>query len=206
MTAFIHDGKASWYSRWLVLIALLVLFGLPAVSWFYLKEGVRFRQRIHNELIPKDTLTAQARLIMGADTLTWADLAGDVIVLWQEPGKDLDAKQAHTAWARADTLWNVFGAIPRVRMLVWADAVPERQQPLPSAGWQRAWPADEAMTSLWPDSVRGLRALVADTALVVRHYYDLSQRRAWAKLAEHLAVLIPQPPKPDIVLKREKEK
>jgi len=206
MDPFIPDGKTTWRSRLLVLIALLVLFGLPAISWFYLKEGVDFRVRIAQELEPKDTLPARSMLRMGGDTLSLGALEGNVVFIWTVP-PEIDPEQARSAIQRADTLMRGVGKEERFRMLtlVHGDASALDMPSGKYRNWLVATMPHQA--DLWPDTLRvPLKGLVADTALVVRHYYDLSDRQGWSKLVEHLALLIPQQPKPDIILKREKEK
>ncbi len=205
MDPFIPDGKTTWRSRLLVLIALLVLFGLPAISWFYLREGVDFRRRMAQELTPKDTLPPNLKLATSGDTLVLAALEGNAVFIWTLEGAPDD--EADRAIRRADTLMQGFGKEERFRMVT---LVPQtRPQPNLPSGKYRHWlvattPRENA---LWPDTLDApVKGLVADTSLVVRHYYDLSDRAGWSKLVEHLAVLIPQQPKPDIILKREKEK
>ncbi len=205
MDPFIPDGKTTWRSRLLVLIALLVLFGLPAISWFYLREGVDFRLRMAQELTPKDSLPVELRLATSADTLTLAALEGNAVFIWSLEGvPDGEAKKAIQ---RADTLMQGFGKEERFRMLtLMPQTRPQRDLP---SGKYRNWIVVTAHRGdgLWPDTFHAaIKGLVADTSLVVRHYYDLSDRAEWGKLVEHLAVVIPQKPKPDIILKREKEK
>lgn len=205
MDPFIPDGKTTWRSRLLVLIALLVLFGLPAISWFYLKEGVDFRLRIAQELTPKDTLPAELKLITSGDTLALAALEDNVVLIWTLVG--VADSLANRAIMRADTLMQGFGKEERFRMVTLGPP-PGLKGDLPS-GKYRNWlvATSPQGKALWPDTLDAtIQGLVADTSLVVRHYYDLSDRKGWSKLVEHLAVLIPQKPKPDIILKREKEK
>ncbi len=208
MDPFIPQGKPTWHSRLLVLIVLLVLFGLPAVSWLYLREGVNFRMRMAHQLEPKDTLDPTLRLSLGQDTIALSELRHRVVVLWEMPSA-LDAAAKALLLRRADTLLHEAGRHEHFRMVLLHPSTTDPEV-LDAAAHFDNWLVGDPqfdVAMLWPDTFSArVRGLVADTALVVRHYYDLKDREGWSRLVTHLAVLLPQQPKPDIVLKREKEK
>lgn len=191
----------------MVAVVLLVLFGLPAVSWLYLKEGMRFRVHLARQLDPKDTLDPALTLQVGQDTLVLHQLRGRVVVLWDMPST-LDAADKTLLFRRADTLLREAG---RDEHFLLAVLDPQPDAKLLSAAarhdnWLVGNPQFDAAV-LWPDTFSAVvRGLVTDSALVVRYYYDLVDRNAWGRLVAHLAVLLPRQAKPDIVLKREKEK
>lgn len=207
----------------LVQIAGLLLFlvVLPAGSWFYLQSGFNHRKEALAELkelgkVDGIDLTDQYGL-----RFTTADMQQRVVVAGFLPA---DAA-SQDKWAqRLSTLHEQFDDRDDICFLLLADSA---SMPDPAAFLERNALADSLQWKLLRTGSEGLNALasnafylpageggqpnfqflaLADTAKMVRRHYDILDNQQMGRLVEHITIVMPKLPEPDIVLKREKEK
>ncbi len=207
----------------LVQIAGLLLFLviLPAGSWYYLQSGFNHRKEALAELkelgkVSGIDLTDQYGL-----RFTTADMQQRVVVAGFLPA---DAA-SQDKWAqRLSTLHEQFDDRDDICFLILADSV---SLPDPAAFLERNALTDSLQCKLLTTGSDDLITLasntfhlpvdeagqpdlqlltLADTAQMVRRHYDIFDNAQMGRLVEHITIVMPRLPEPDIVLKRDKEK
>ena len=196
---------------------LLMLVVLPAGSWFYLRGGYEHRKAALQELqelgsVGDFSLVDQNGLIFATQ-----DLKKRVTVAGFLPA----GTEKHAAWMDGLVrLHEQFDDRDDVCFLIFADTalVPDPQafaqsyDLADSLQWivvsgNGAYLHDLATSSFHlPEEAVGQQLALIDTSGTVRSHYDAYENRELGRLVEHITIVLPRLPDPDIVFKREKEK
>lgn len=200
-----------------VVVVLMLLVGMPAISYMYLKEGYEYR---------KEAIMTQGDFGEIPNIYEYAAVRGSLpdslrgamtLVGWLDPTKPVTAKRYGTMM---DSLYQQFAESPNLYFttLVRSDD--------PSATAK-----DFATTYHLPDNpmisflavdgeafrksgmdfrlpgLPGDAPIVAlvDSSLTIVKHYDLASRNETIGLVQLISLIIPLPEKADIVVKRERE-
>lgn len=194
------------------LVALvLMLVALPAVSWIYLSNGYNYQKKVMAELKNLGKMGDLPSLTLSGDTLARASWKGKIVVagpldLLAAPAKSpllSHLQELHQQFDdRKDVLFVLYPTTQDTAA-VWAYArtngLWEKNQTIflgdVAAGKSRHhWSGDSAEFTL------------TDSKGQVRKAYDLRQGAQYARLVEHIALLLPIERKERPVLQREAEK
>ena len=198
-------------------VVLFLLFGLPAVSYYYLKTGYDYRKEailtqgdfgkipnLYNLEAVRGELPANQR-----GTMT--------VVGWLDPTKPATVKQYGLMM---DSVYNQFENSPNLYFSTivkgdnpgaTAGAFAEKYN-LPEAAMLSFLGADDgAFAQSAKDfqlpATPGETPIVAlvDSSLTIVKHYDLSSRDETIGLVQLISLIIPLQSRPDIILKRDKE-
>ena len=202
-------------------LILVILFGFPALSYFYLTKGTEYRRQAFVEMGQHGTMPDLGRLAPVYGALP-AELRGQLhVVGWI----DQEHEQARSAYGETlERLHQQFNESDRIHFsTIAAPAVDSAaiayfvsRFKLTDSEQISILRADEpAFAGLGRDfalpldggTLPGARALVAlvDTSLTIRGYYDLAEEEQARRLVKHIAIILPLPKERDIVFEREKE-
>lgn len=196
---------------------LLMLVGMPAVSYFYLKQGYDFR---------KDAILTQGDFGEMPNLYDLPAVRGELpdkqrgsmtVVGWLDPTKPVAAKRYGIIM---DSLFQQFANSPNLYFttLVTADdaaaaaAAFANTYSLPDndmVSFLAVGPAEfrqlgtDFQLPVTPGEVP-IVALVDSSLTIVKHY-DLTKRDETIGLVQLISLIIPLPERPDLVLKRERE-
>lgn len=198
-------------------VLLLMLVGLPAISYFYLKQGYEYRKEAiltqddFGKMPDLEGLTAVRGTL--PDTLKGAM----TVVGWLDPTKPVAATQYGTIM---DSVYQQFENSPNLYFttIVKADD-PEaavntfaEAHNLPDVSMISFLKADantfeQSAKDFKLPAIPGEEPLVAlvDSSLTIVKHYDLRQRDEAIGLVQLISLIIPLPERADIVVKREKE-
>lgn len=197
---------------------------LPLGSYYYLSTGVDYRKSNLEELGDYGQLPAFNWRTQSGDLLTNEDLHGKLVVLHFTKVEDIAAQAIKLKQiARLYDQFQSSGKVVFLSSVVDADSSHRAMIQEYAAKYgmdeQKHWYVlhDEAGNlSTWQgqfpqpsDKNMGFDSYAAliDTNQVVRNFYALQEEKQVAKLAAHIALIIPQEKsREDIVFKREKEK
>jgi hypothetical protein len=200
---------------------LFFLIILPAGSWYYLQSGFNHRKEALAELKELGKVNGIDLTDQFGMRFTTADMRKCVTIAGFLPA---DAA-SQDKWAqRLSTLHEQFDDRDDICFLLLADSA---NMPDPAAFLERNALADSLQLILLLTGSEGLAALasnsfylpageagqpnfqylaLADTAQMVRRHYDLLDNQQMGRLVEHITIVMPKLPEPDIVLKRERER
>lgn len=192
------------------LLLLLLLVGLPLGSWYYLREGYNYRKTIMDQLQNLGSLPAVELPDHRDSLIRFAGFKGKALVV-------ADVKTGDDAALEA--LRNIGDQFAESRAVSIAVLAPDSSAAAMQAPFQSAAELQpglfhvlkngsaqaEQLRKNLPFSGRSNVAL-ADTSLVVRQVYDLSNAQDIRRLVEHLVIVIPSKRTPKPVLKRPTEK
>lgn len=200
---------------------LLFLVILPAGSWFYLQSGFNHRKGALAELKEMGKVEGIDLMDQYGTRFTTADMQRRVVVAGFLPA---DAA-SQDKWAqRLSTLHEQFDDRDDICFLLLADsanlsdpaAFLERNALSDSLQWKLLLTGPEELAALASNSFylpageagqpNFQYLALADTARMVRRHYDILDNQQMGRLVEHITIVMPRLPEPDIVLKREKEK
>lgn len=202
-------------------LVILILFGFPAVSYYYLIKGADYRRQALGELGKYGTMPDLRQMPPAYGELP-ADLNGRMYVVgW------IDDAHSEVRTAYGETLERLhlqFDGSDRLRFATIAasnldsaavayfisrfklddpdqvSVLRADEQGFASVGRAFALPLEG-------NALPGTRPLAAlvDTSLTIRGYYDLGDEAQTRRLVEHIAMILPLPKERDIVLERDKE-
>lgn len=200
---------------------LLFLVILPAGSWFYLQSGFNHRKGALAELKEMGKVEGIDLMDQYGTRFTTADMQRRVVVAGFLP----DDAASQDKWAqRLSTLHEQFDDRDDICFLLLADsanlpdpaAFLERNALTDSLQWKLLLTGPEELAALASNSFylpageagqpNFQYLALADTARMVRRHYDILDNQQMGRLVEHITIVMPRLPEPDIVLKREKEK
>ncbi|MBK6947593.1 MAG: hypothetical protein IPH16_05480 [Haliscomenobacter sp.] len=194
----------------------LLLVGLPALSWYYLDKGFKYRLETLDELGEFGSFPSGPYEQLGGDLLEEAALDGKVLVLHRF-ASPLNAASEQVA-LELGKIHQQFDERPDVRFLLFSDAA-DSAALLPLLEKNRL--TDPAQVDLLRPAFQGNQpfsfvrdaksssaswVVLADTSGVIRQYYDFTDGNRIRRLVEHIATLMPVVERAKPVLKREKEK
>lgn len=198
-------------------VLILMLVGLPAISYFYLKQGYEYRKEaiLTQEDFGKMPDIKQLPAIRGTlpDTMKGAM----TVVGWLDPTKPVAANQYGTIM---DSIYQQFENSPNLYFttIVKSDDPPATvrdfagKHHLPDVEMVSFLEADartfaQSAKDFKLPALPGEEPFVAlvDSSLTVVKHYDLRQRDEAIGLVQLISLIIPLPERADIVVKREKE-
>jgi hypothetical protein len=175
-----------------IILVVLVLIGFPAVSWIYLKSGLRWRVDAQQETARKEkpgnfTLQSEDGTIVSRDALegmyTLAAMPSNAV----ETGHLL-------------MLWSQFQVRNDFQILILRDA--NRPAITGDTTWLYASCASGCENLLELCFAEDNTAALLDNALYLRGRYRLDSKDDMRRLIEHLAVVLPIEKRERIELKR----
>jgi len=192
------------------LVLLLLLAGLPLGSWYYLNKGYNYRKTRMDQLQNLSSLPAVELPDHRDSLIRLDDFRGKALVL-----ADIEATDA----AALEALRNIgdqfaeSGAVSIAVLAPDADAT-AMQAPFQAATQERPGlfhvlknGSEQAAQLRKNMSLSGTaNVALADTSLMVRQVYDLSNAQDIRRLVDHLVIVIPSKRSPKPVLKRPTEK
>lgn len=200
-----------------VAAVLLMLVGMPAISYFYLKQGYEYR---------KEAIMTQGDFGKIPDLYGLTAVRGELpdslrgamtVVGWLDPKMPVTAKRYGTMM---DSLYQQFADSPNLyfttlvraddpaaaskdfaetydlpedAMMSFLDAGGEEFQKMGAAFELPVSPGENAIVAL------------VDSSLTIVKHYDLASRDETIGLVQLISLIIPLPAKADIVVKRERE-
>lgn len=201
----------------------LFIVGFPAVSWYYLNEGYKYRMSVIAELdqdlgqVPnfkmvnqKGEQISQANMPNNAVITNFVDIASidqsktymDMLYKIQDQFDKKDDILFYT-YAKASSLEKLQAYTNSLNIkeekqwhfLTATDSTVEQFiQAFPfPAGTQKRYAGNPIVA-------------IADTSSVIRYFYDMNNPKNASKLIEHIANLMPQAPPEEARMKRELEK
>lgn len=196
---------------------LLFLVGMPAVSYFYLKQGYDYRKEaiLTQGDFGKMPDLAALPAVRGAlpDTLRGAM----TVVGWYDPAQAAAARQygvmMDSVYQQFENSANLhFTTLVRAADAAEAAATFSRQHNLPEVPMVSFLEADSAAFARAARDFQlpvapGTRPVVAlvDSSLTIVKHYDLAKREETIGLVQLISLIIPLPEKADIIVKRAKE-
>ncbi len=192
-------------------IALLLLLAvLPIGSWYYLREGYRYRKALLDDLQQLGQLPDVAVPNAQDSLVRLHDFRGKVVLLGMLKPED------EASFKVLQRVGQQFEESGYVHILLMGEDASKAKQ------WQAqlaAVPNRASFTSLamntasaqilpdaLPESMQWGMAALADTSLTIRRVYRLDQPEDQKRLVEHLATVIPPKRSPKPVVKRTVEK
>lgn len=197
------------------LILLILLVGFPAASYFYMKDGFDYRKRAIEaqgdygkmpNLQPLNPLRGELPEALRGSMLVagWLDME--------------ETEAAYTYGHMLDSLYQQFKDSPNLYFTTITTATDSSV-----AAWasKHNLPQDPMLSVLQADSSRfaqtardfqlpgtpGQDPIVAmvDSSLTIRSYYNLENRNETIGLVQLISLIIPLPPKGDIIVAPKKE-
>lgn len=207
----------------LVQIAGLLLFLviLPAGSWFYLQSGFNHRKEALAELKELGKVGGIDLIDQYGMRFTTAAMQKRVVVAGFLPA---DAGSQEKWVQRLSVLHEQFDDRDDICFLILADSASmpdpmaflERNALTDSLQWKLLVTGNSALLALASNSFylpaddagkpNFQYLALADTAQMVRRHYDILDNQQMGRLVEHITIVMPKLPEPDIVLKRERER
>ena len=204
------------------LVLLLFLVVLPLGSWYYLRTGLDYRLEALEELQDYGRVSGISYATYQSDTLVEEDLLGRLVVagfvdledeeLASSLGRHLRRVQQQFE-DRPDVLFLVHvlneAGPGQVSVFEAEYGLKDEEQCIfiPFGSPEKAkeiyfLPEEAGGTA----SGRTPYLALIDTALTIRHYYDVRRAEEVRRLIEHIAILLPPEPEKDLVFRRETEK
>ena len=203
--------KARKKTNWLQIAGLfLFLVILPGGSWLYLRSGFQYRKASLAELVDRGSVGAFALPDAKGELFSSESLQGRVVVAGVLPAEAAPRK----FWIdRMKALHKQFDERNELLILLMADSasVADPQAFLLENGlvdeeqWSLLLGGDAVAPAAFHLPGPDMLALT-DTEGVVRRHYDIADNREMGRLIEHIAILLPRLPDPDIEFRRQKEK
>ncbi|MBK8490450.1 MAG: hypothetical protein IPL49_05960 [Saprospirales bacterium] len=193
---------------------LFLLVILPAGSWYYLQRGFLHRKEALAELTDHGTVRAFRLRDQYGNSFSSEWLHKRVTIAAFLPNDTAQQQQ----WAsRLHGLHQQFDDRNDVCFLLFADSSQMRDPMgfaiendlVDSLQWEILTCSRPELESFAFESfyVPDLQQIaLVDTGLVVRRYYDILDNQQMGRLIEHITIVMPRLPDPDIVFRRDKEK
>ena len=200
-----------------VVVVLMLLVGMPLISYLYLKQGYEYRKEAIMTQHDFGKMPFLGDLDEVRGTLPDSLRGSMVVVGWLDPSKPVTTKRYGQT---LDSLYQQFAESPNLYLttLVRSDDPAATVEDFTE---RYNLPEDPMLSFLAADgegfnrSGRAFRlpglpgesptvALVDSSLTIVKHY-DLNRRDETIGLVQLISLIIPLPEKPDVVVKREKE-
>ncbi len=196
-------------------VLLLLLVGFPAASYYYMKDGFDYRRRAIEAQGDYGKMPALASLHRLRGTLPPSTQGAMLVAGWLDLSQQ---EAAYTYGHMLDSLFQQFKDSPNLYFTTFSSA-----DSLALANWcqQHHLPDHPMLSILATDSSQfvatardfklpaqpGQTPLVAlvDSSLTIRSFYQLDQRAQTIGLVQLISLIIPLPPKGDILLAPKKE-
>lgn len=175
-----------------IILIILVLVGFPALSWYYLSSGLKWRVTAQDETVKKERLGQFTLLQKDSVGLSASDLEGlfYLMVTPTDSASMQHLEMIHSQFhVRSDF---------KILSLSWED----NTNPTGDSTWIKA------ICTSGCESLRGTlfgkdyTAAIVDDSLYIRGRYHLASVVEMRKLVEHLAVVLPIDKRERIELKR----
>lgn len=184
----------------------LILVGLPAVSWFYLRSGLNWRKAAVAELADYGKI-AKAPIIWPDGT--WEDQLKGKVTVVHIFGDNPDLTETNRQILdTAEKLFDQFGSTNEFRLAMIANGgtaeFRSHAQKMPSAD-HATWAWSGGLGS-WRTAVEngyesfclaeGIKPVpryfaLADTAGTIRRFYDATNQKQVDRMVQHIALLLP---------------
>jgi hypothetical protein len=179
-----------------IILIVLVLVGFPALSWFYLSSGLKWRVGAQDETVRKERLGNFE--LMELDSTTWSPsaLLGTYYLV--------AVPQDSIAISQLKKINTQFGVRSDFRTIYF---LPAGDQPLHGSDstWLHVHCTNGCQAFKGALFGQNASAAIVDDSLYVRGRYQLSSVGEVRKLVEHLAVVLPIEKRERIELKRGKQ-
>ena len=195
-----------------VLIAILILAGLPLISWYVLRQGFDYHKSALEEL--KDLGKVSPALLTDSPAQKILSqklsIAGRIHPQNQEDILTVFTKLNQQFESSGDAVFLIF--YPSQYTAVQIQSM-QRQYDLtvknsvifiPDTLAQNAYNL-HTHCSDWPEQPCSVLA-VADTSATIRQYYNLQEEGRLKRLIEHVAIILPRDPPRKPELRRQREK
>ena len=193
---------------------LFLLVILPAGSWYYLQRGFQHRKEALAELKDRGTIGAFMLPDQYGNIFSSEWLHKRVTIAAFLPN---DAAQQQQWASRLHDLHAQFDDRNDVCFLLFADSSLMRDPMefamendlVDSLQWEILTTNGAELQVLAFESFYlpdAQQIALVDTGLVVRRHYDIMDNQQMGRLIEHITIVMPRLPDPDIVFKRDKEK
>ncbi len=194
----------------------LLLVGLPALSWYYLDKGFKYRLETLGELGEFEKIPSGPYQTMEGASMEEAFLDGSVLVIhrFASPASPESEKVA----LELGKIHQQFDERPDVRFLLFSSPsdssglllLLEKNRLIDPAQVVLVRPDFRDNQSISfakdPGSSSDPWVILADTSGLIRQYYDFRDGSRVKRLVEHIASLMPVVERDKPVLKREREK
>lgn len=181
--------KMNWLTA---AAAALILIGLPALSWYYLKKGADWRRAGLAEMSDKRPITGADVKLLSAN--------GDTIQL--EEGVFAIASNLALSGPENQMILNKiaeqFNHQPDLLFLYFGDISGDLAEEWTILDCQRS-SCEELVAQFFKE---GMNTVLIDDSLNIRVLYDVTSEGQTNKLAEHGAILFPVEKRKEIELKR----
>lgn len=208
--------KRNWLGIGILLV-LLVVF--PIMSYIYMKAGFDYQVDARDELQELGPLPAFPAQTIFGDTLTGKDLGKQVRLI-----SFFDPSEAAVLSTSGKYLPEIYEQFEEVDWFCMELLVPESgKQALENFLAEKKWQDPQQVffyatrdtrevVNQWLHIGSELQTApnvvaLADTAGIVRQYYDLTDGKQFVRLVEHIAMMRPQEEdeRPEAVFRRERE-
>lgn len=169
------------------ILVILVLFALPVVSWFYLRQGLNWRKRIVEEVSEQFPFSG-LQCSVGETTLDTTFFKGHLSVIFLEDPSVPDSI--------INELYDQFGERQDIWFVILAGDPPS-QSPvvleINTENYYRVVPPASTICRRGFDEAFGgeYNAALIDRSAMLRKRYDLSNREEVQTLIRHITVMIP---------------
>lgn len=208
---YIHSMKGK-IINYIGLFMLLVV--LPGMSWVYLSSGLSYQKAKRAELQRYGTVPAFPYVLMNGDTIGASELGGKLLLAF-DPAAGPDAG-ADVALRELEKIHRQFDERRDVIFLCLGDPADSAALATLMEKYSLEDPG-QVYTVVRPGTPNGdfgIRArggdaatvAVADSAGIIRQYYDFRDGNRVRRSVEHIAILMPFRDRDEAVLRREKEK
>lgn len=203
-----------------IALLVLVLLGFPAISWYYLNTGLDYHKGAMAELGDHGALPLFERTNYDGTPLNTADLHGSIVI-----ASVYDLAQTALSEQFGQAFSKLHDQFDERRDVLFLSVVGADSTLIPAfiEKYELADPEqcyffatpEEAMKTLAQSGFRmpelqgaGSPFIAfADTASVIRNYYDVRDADKLKRLVEHTALLLPHiKDRDELYFKREKEK
>lgn len=192
-------------------IALLLLLAvLPIGSWYYLREGYRYRKALLDDLQQLGQIPDLAVLNAQDSLIRLHDFKGKVVVLGMLKPED------EASFKVLQSVGQQFAESGYAHILLMSEDAEQARQwqsqlaDAPNGALFTPLSMHTASPQTLPEALpKGMQwgmAALADTSLTIRRLYRLNQPEDQKRLVEHLATVIPPKRSPKPVVKRTVEK
>ena len=184
-------------------LVLMILFAFPAISWFYLDAGLKYRMERVNELEDYGTLPNILCNTSSGDEFNLKELSGK----WSLMGvSDLDDSSIYK-----DVFFRLTDAFHDRKELNFITLSANKIDPADFKSWNDEWTnrakdhsyflnkqseLKAKFTDIIENSVMGSRReydymFLVDTALIVRNLYDIRDSSQVDRMVEHVVLKLP---------------
>ena len=192
----------------------MLLVVLPGMSWVYLSSGLAYQKAKRAELQRLGSVPAFPYLLMNGDTIGADELGGKLLLAFDfadQPDSGAavafrELEKIHRQFdERKDVIFLLLGSPSDSAALAdWMDKY-SLEDPGQVYAVVRPGSANGDF-GIGANGARTSTVAVADSAGIIRQYYDFRVGNRVRRSVEHIAILMPFRDRDEAVLRREKEK